>query len=181
MQTNEAPQKMTKVSDKISKDEGKLYTQKMPLDIISSYQDDPFLGHLSTPITNSSISKKFLNLVPAYNPEISPLLRGMNIGIAHSYFLFGPFAKLGPLRASSVSNFVGFISTISIIIILTTGLLLYGYVTFSRKNLKQSNSEKLDILSFVGWQQMTSGFILGGFGGAGIAYLISNSIFPNIL
>jgi photosystem I subunit 11 len=181
MQTNEVLQKNVKPLGKKNKGEVEFYNPKIPLDIISSYQDDPFLGHLSTPITASPIAKRFLSLLPAYNPEISPLLRGMNIGVAHSYFLFGPFAKLGPLRSSAVSNFIGFISTISVIILLTTGLLLYGYVTFKSTTLKQLNSEKLDILSPIGWQQMSSGFILGGFGGAGIAYLLSNLIVLNLV
>lgn len=100
----------------------------------------------------------------------------MTIG---SYFLFGPFAKFGPLGARSASNFVRFISAISVIIILTTGLLLYGYVTFRRTTLKPLNLDKLDILSVIGWQQMTSGFIFGGFGVTGIPYLLSNLFIPN--
>ena len=53
----------------------------------------------------------------------------------------GPFVQLGPLRNSEVANFVGFVSTISLIIILTTCLLIYGFVTFS----KNDNNEKSSI------------------------------------
>jgi photosystem I subunit 11 len=63
-------------------------------DVISTFEDDPFVGHLSTPITTSSITKTYLSLLPAYKPGLSPLLRGINIGYVHGYFLLGPFVQL---------------------------------------------------------------------------------------
>jgi photosystem I subunit 11 len=143
-------------------------------DVVAPFQGDPFVGHLSTPITTSNLTKTYLSLLPAYKSGLSPLLRGINIGFVHGYFLLGPFVKLGPLRDSQVGNFVGFISTISLIIILTTGLLIYGYVTFSESSLGKNESKKtfVDFLTPKGWRQFTSGFIVGGFGGAGIAYTL---------
>ena len=139
-------------------------------DVVSSFQGDPFVGHLSTPITTSNLTKTYLSLLPAYKSGLSPLLRGINIGFVHGYFLLGPFVKLGPLRDSQVANFAGFVSTISLIIILTTCLLIYGFVSFSDK--KSSKVELVNILSSKGWNQFTSGFIVGGFGGASIAYVL---------
>ena len=139
-------------------------------DVVSAFQDDPFVGHLSTPITTSSITKTYLSLLPAYKQGLSPLLRGINIGFVHGYFLLGPFVKLGPLRDSQVANFVGFVSTISLLIILTTCLLIYGFVSFSDKTA--SKSSLVDFLNSKGWSQFTSGFIVGGFGGASIAYIL---------
>ena len=83
-------------------------------DVIAPFQGDPFVGHLSTPITTSTLTKTYLSLLPAYKAGLSPLLRGISIGFVHGYFLLGPFVKLGPLRDSQVANFVGFISTRSI-------------------------------------------------------------------
>jgi photosystem I subunit 11 len=140
-------------------------------DVISTFEDDPFVGHLSTPITTSSITKTYLSLLPAYKPGLSPLLRGINIGYVHGYFLLGPFVQLGPLRDSQVANFVGFVSTISLIIILTTCLLIYGFVTF-KNNDDSDDSATLNWLTSKGWSQFTSGFIVGGFGGASIAYVL---------
>jgi len=139
-------------------------------DVVSAFQDDPFVGHLSTPITTSSITKTYLSLLPAYKQGLSPLLRGINIGFVHGYFLLGPFVKLGPLRDSQVANFVGFVSTISLLIILTTCLLIYGFVSFSDKTATKSSL--VDFLNSKGWSQFTSGFIVGGFGGASIAYIL---------
>jgi photosystem I subunit 11 len=146
-------------------------------ELISQYNEDPFVGHLSTPISTSAITKTYLSLLPAYKTGLSPLLRGINIGFIHGYFLLGPFVKLGPLRDSQVANFIGFLATISLIIILTACLAIYGYVTFTpketaAKNLRNHPDEKLDILTKQGWRDFTSGFIVGGFGGTGIAYAL---------
>jgi photosystem I subunit 11 len=138
-------------------------------DLISPFQGDPFVGHLSTPITSSNITKSYLSLLPAYKQGLSPLLRGINIGFAHGYFLLGPFVKCGPLRDSQVGNFIGFVSTISLIIILTVGLLIYGFVSFSENGKKDG---LVDFLTAKGWSQFSSGFIVGGFGGASVAYML---------
>ena len=148
-------------------------------DVVSSFGGDPFVGHLATPITSSNLTKTYLNLLPAYKSGLSPLLRGINIGFVHGYFLLGPFVKLGPLRDSQVANFVGFVSTISLLIILTACLIIYGFVTFSKVDEK-NEINTIDFLTRNGWKQFTSGFIVGGFGGAGIAYILLKLINFNI-
>lgn len=146
-------------------------------DVVSSFEGDPFVGHLSTPITTSNLTKSYLSLLPAYKSGLSPLLRGINIGFVHAYFLLGPFVKLGPLRNSEVANFVGFVSTLSLIIILTACLLIYGFVSFSEAKEKLSTKKSLvDFLNSNGWSQFTSGFIVGGFGGSSIAYVLLSVI-----
>ena len=142
-------------------------TKKKDYDVVSSFEGDPFVGHLSTPITTSTFTKTYLSLLPAYKSGLSSLLRGIHIGFVHGYFLLGPFVKLGPLRDSQVATFVGFVSTISLIIILTACLFLYGYLGFDKKIEK-----KVSFLTSKGWNQFTSGFLLGGFGGASIAYIL---------
>jgi photosystem I subunit 11 len=146
-------------------------TLSSKFNLITPFKGDPFIGHLSTPITTSNITKSYLSLLPAYKQGLSPLLRGISIGYVHGYFLLGPFVKLGPLRDSEVANFVGFVSTLSFILILTTALLIYGYVTFSEEE-KDTAKIEIDFLSFQGWKEFTSGFILGGFGGTSIAYML---------
>ena len=145
--------------------------EKNDFQVVAPFKNDPFVGHLSTPITTSNFTRSYLSLLPAYKKGLSPLLRGINIGFVHGYFLLGPFVKLGPLRNSDVANFVGFVSTISLIIILTTGLLIYGYVRFSENDVA-SKRVNVDFLNSKGWSQFTSGFIVGGFGGASVAYVL---------
>ena len=81
---------------------------------IKPYNDDPFVGHLATPITSSAVTRALLQNLPAYRFGLTPLLRGLEIGLAHGYFLIGPFVKLGPLRDSDVALFAGFLSTIGL-------------------------------------------------------------------
>ena len=150
-------------------------------DVVSPFQGDIFVGHLSTPITTSNLTRSYLSLLPAYKAGLSPLLRGINIGYVHGYFLLGPFVKLGPLRDSQVANFVGFVSTISLLIILTTCLLIYGFVSFSDNRTKEE-PEKNGLINFLtskGWSEFTSGFIVGGFGGGSIAYVLLKLIGSN--
>jgi photosystem I subunit 11 len=101
---------------------------------IKPYNDDPFVGHLATPITSSAVTRAILQNLPAYRFGLTPLLRGLEIGLAHGYFLMGPFVKLGPLRDSECWFIAGFLSTIGLIVILTLGLTIYGVASFwSRK------------------------------------------------
>jgi photosystem I subunit 11 len=140
-------------------------------DVVSAFEEDPFVGHLSTPITTSKITKSYLSLLPAYKSTISPLLKGINIGFTHGYFLLGPFVKLGPLRNSDVSTFIGFVSTISLLIILTACLVIYGFVSYSKDSSKMEIKDG-SLLNAKAWKQFTSGFAVGGFGGASIAYIL---------
>lgn len=139
-------------------------------DFIQPYNNDPFVGNLSTPVSTSSFTKSLLSNLPAYRRGLSPLLRGLEIGMAHGYFLVGPFDKLGPLRNTDVALLSGFLSAVGLIIILTTCLLMYGTVSFDKEDSK-------DLLyTSEGWGQFTAGFLVGAVGGAGFAYLLLANI-----
>nr|YP_010338719.1 photosystem I subunit XI [Glaucosphaera vacuolata]UNJ18669.1 photosystem I subunit XI [Glaucosphaera vacuolata] len=130
------------------------------------YNDDPFVGNLATPINTSSHTKNFLGNLPAYRRGLSPLLRGLEIGMAHGYFLIGPFDKFGPLRNTEIGTLAGFLSAVGLIVILTTCLSMYGTVSFS------SDDSKDPLYTTKGWSQFTAGFFVGAVGGAGFAYLL---------
>lgn len=133
---------------------------------VKPYNNDPFVGHLSTPVTTSLSTRTFLSNLPAYRKGISPLLKGLEIGMAHGYFLVGPFDKLGPLRNSDISLLAGFLSAVGLILILTTALLIYGTVSFD------SSDKGDDLQTSTGWNQFTGGFLIGAFGGSSFAYLV---------
>jgi len=140
---------------------------------IKPYNDDPFVGHLATPITSSAVTRAILQNLPAYRFGLTPLLRGIEIGLAHGYFLIGPFVKLGPLRDSSVSLLAGFLSTIGLIIILTLGLSIYGIAVFGEK---RSQSNVNDLQTKKAWDQFKGGFFVGACGSAGFAFICLSSI-----
>src|SRR4028119_92935 len=87
---------------------------------------DNQVGNLATPINSSDFTKSFINNLPAYRKGLSPQRRGLEVGMAHGYWLIGPFAKLGPLRDTDVANLAGLLATVGLLIILTIGLSIYA-------------------------------------------------------
>jgi photosystem I subunit 11 len=138
---------------------------------IKPYNDDPFVGHLATPITSSAVTRAILQNLPAYRFGLTPLLRGLEIGLAHGYFLMGPFVNLGPLRNSEIGLLAGFLSTIGLILILTLGLTIYGVATF--ENTSDSGT---DLQTKNAWNQFKGGFFVGACGSAGFAFICLSSI-----
>ena len=121
---------------------------------IKPYNDDPFVGHLATPITSSAVTRAILQNLPAYRFGLTPLLRGLEIGLAHGYFLIGPFTMLGPLRNSDVGLLAGFLSTIGLIVILTLGLTIYGVAAFGQE---KSEGNLNDFQTKKAWDQFKGG------------------------
>ena len=140
---------------------------------IKPYNDDPFVGHLATPITSSAATRAILQNLPAYRFGLTPLLRGLEIGLAHGYFLIGPFVKLGPLRDSDIGLLAGFISTIGLILILTLGLTIYGIAAFGEE---QSQGNDNDLQTKKAWDQFKGGFFVGACSSAGFAFICLSSI-----
>jgi len=142
---------------------------------IKPYNDDPFVGHLATPITSSAVTRAILRNLPAYRFGLTPLLRGLEIGLAHGYFLMGPFVKLGPLRDSDIGLLAGFLSTIGLILILTLGLTIYGIASFGQDNVQLTTVET-DLQTRKAWDQFKGGFFVGACGSAGFAFICLSSI-----
>ena len=139
-------------------------------DFIKPYNDDPFVGNLATPVSTSSFTKNLLSNLPAYRVGLSPILRGLEIGLTHGYFLVGPFYKLGPLRNSDVALLSGFFASVGLIFIMTACLAIYGVVSFE----ESQPSEQLQ--SAKGWRAFTSGWLVGAVGGASFAYILISNI-----
>jgi photosystem I subunit XI len=142
---------------------------------IKPYNDDPFVGHLATPITSSAVTRGILQNLPAYRFGLTPLLRGLEIGLAHGYFLMGPFVKLGPLRNSDIGLLSGFMSTIGLVVILTLGLTIYGIATFGQTTKEELKSET-SLQTRKAWDQFKGGFFVGACGSAGFVFICLSSI-----
>ncbi|MDJ0726621.1 MAG: photosystem I reaction center subunit XI [Prochloraceae cyanobacterium] len=145
--------------------------------------NDPQMGNLATPLNSSELTFNFLQNLPVYRPNISSLTRGLEIGMAHGYFLVGPFIELGPLRNSDRANLVGFTSAVGLIAILTVCLFIYGKVSFSNQArpplqtaIAASGPEVPESLKTTdGWNQFTLAFFVGASGGAFFAYFLINN------
>lgn len=142
-------------------------------EVVLAPMGNPQVGNLATPINASGVVKSFINNLPAYRQGLSPGRRGLEIGMAHGYFLFGPFAKLGPLRDTDVANLAGLLAAIGLIVILTICLSLYASsnppapeetVTVPNPPAALSTQE--------GWNEFASSFLIGGIGGALFAYAL---------
>ena len=141
---------------------------------IKPYNNDPFVGHLATPITSSAATRAILQNLPAYRSGLTPLLRGLEIALGHGYFLMCPFVMLGPLRASEIALLSGFLSTIGLIVILTLGLTIYGIASFGQEKIQSSSDN--DLQTKKAWDQFKGGFFVGACGSAGFVFICLSSI-----
>ena len=139
-------------------------------EFVKPYNNDPWVGNLSTPVTTSTATKIYLGNLPIYRKGLSPLLRGLEIGMAHGYFLIGPFYILGPLRNSENALLIGMFSALGLVVILTLGLVTYGLASF------QDDGKLEGLESSKGWREFSSGFFIGAFGGDVVAYILLANI-----
>ncbi len=146
-------------------------------DIIKPYLGNPQLGNLATPINSSSLVKAYINNLPAYRPGLSPFLRGLEIGMAHGYFLVGPEVVVGPLRESAHgANLSGLITAIYITVSACLGISIFALATFQGNPRGAYNSHSKDRLRPLrnkeDWFQLCGGILLGSMGGAIFAYVL---------
>ena len=147
------------------------------MDVIT-HGGDPQVGNLATPINASGFSKVFLNNLPAYRKGLSAQCRGLEIGMAHGFFVYGPLALLGPLRDSDYASVAGLLAAVGLVSILTVALSLYGSVGVSTPAATLTNpNPPEDLGTDAGWSEFASSFLLGGCGGAFFAYFLCGTPF----
>jgi photosystem II CP43 chlorophyll apoprotein len=132
--------------------------------IVQPFGNNSYMGDLATPLNTSEISRSWINNLPIYRPGLSAIARGLEIGMAHGYWLLGPFLKLGPLRDTDQALLAGFGSASSTILILSLCVFAYGIVVF------QGSRQPVGVLpdnlkTYKGWSLFTSGILVGGLGG----------------
>ena len=138
--------------------------------------EDPQVGNLATPLNSSDFSKAFIRNLPAYRADLSGFRRGLEIGAAHGYFVFGPFYLLGPLRNTDVAQLAGLLSSVGLISIMTIALSLYAskmgggpVSTVTTPNPPEELGTKK------GWSELAGGFFVGGCGGAFFAWFLCST------
>ena len=148
-----------------------------------TFAGNPQVGNFETPLNSSDFSQWLLQYLPIYRPGLQPWRRGLEVGMAHGYLLFGPFALLGPLRNTERANLTGCLSACGLVIILTACLFIYGKASFD----KQLNKERLtyatanpvvpdSLKTISGWSQFAAAFAIGGLGGAFFAYQVYDNL-----
>lgn len=140
-------------------------------DLIKPYNGDPFVGHLSTPISDSGLTRAFIGNLPAYRPGLSPFLRGLEIGMAHGYFLVGPEVVVGALRDyPEAANLGGLVTALVLVLLGTAGMAAHGLVSLPSASTQSTGTDPLKTSE--GWSEMAGGFFVGGMGGAFVAYFL---------
>ncbi|MDJ0707506.1 MAG: photosystem I reaction center subunit XI [Leptolyngbyaceae cyanobacterium MO_188.B28] len=146
----------------------------MTVDMVQA-AGDPQVGNLATPVNSSFLVKEYINYLPAYRKGMAAYSRGLEVGIAHGYWLYGPFAVLGPLRGTELSDIAGVLAAVGLVFILTVCLSIYSGagVGVHKPTATVTTPEPPENLSTKeGWSEFASGFLIGGCGGAFFAYLL---------
>ncbi|NJN88249.1 MAG: photosystem I reaction center protein subunit XI [Leptolyngbyaceae cyanobacterium SL_7_1] len=134
---------------------------------------DPQIGNLATPINSSEFTKALINNLPAYRAGLSAQRRGLEIGMAHGYLLFGPFAYTSQFRNTPVYDLVGLIEAVILVVILTLCLSIYSSVGVGKPISTVTTPRPPEALGTQeGWSEFAGSFLIGGIGGAAFAYLV---------
>jgi len=134
------------------------------------YSDDMQSANVLTPINNAPFVRFFIDNLPIKRQGLDPLFRGLEVGMAHGYWMFGPFTLLGPLRltANRPPDFLqlqvaaALVSTIALVMVCTLALSLYA--TVGPDDDTNFGGE--------GWSRFAGGWLIGGVGGALFAALL---------
>ncbi|KAL8146729.1 photosystem I reaction center subunit XI, chloroplastic-like [Apium graveolens] len=148
--------------------------------VIQPINGDPFIGSLETPVTSSPLIAWYLSNLPAYRTAVNPLLRGIEVGLAHGLLLVGPFVKAGPLRNTEIAGAAGSLAAGGLVTILSICLTMYGIASFKEGEpsiapaltLTGRKKQPDQLQTADGWAKFTGGFFFGGISGVTWAYFL---------
>jgi photosystem I subunit 11 len=147
----------------------------MAIDFVTA-KVDPQVGNIATPINASAVTQTYINNLPAYRKGLSPFSRGLEIGVAHGYWFYGPFALLGPLRNTDFGPVAGVLAAVSFVFILTVAMSIYSAAGPQAPTATVTNpNPPAELATREGWSNFASGFLIGGCSGAFFAYLINQT------
>jgi len=153
----------------------------MTMDVVGP-AGDPQIGNLATPLNSSGFTKALINNLPAYRIGLSAQRRGLEIGMAHGYLLFGPFAYTSQFRNSSIASEVGLVEAIVLVVILTLCLSVYSSTGVNKPVATVTAPHPpAELGTKEGWSEFASGFMVGGIGGAVFAYLLTEIFNSGVL
>lgn len=119
-----------------------------------------------TPVNAGGFAKQFIKAWAFYRDDLKPWQRGVEIGLAHGYFLIGPFVALGPLRNTPEAATVGLLSGVAVVGIVTTGGLMFSKIIKPTLFDKEGDAEGSGFNEVITWHG------IGGIGGAAFAHTL---------
>merc|ERR1719333_621395 len=128
---------------------------------------EPFAGdQIQSPLTDSRFGKQFIDNCAFYREGLKPWQRGLEIGMAHGYFIIGPFVSLGPLRNTPEAATVGLLAGSAVIGIASVGGLIFSQT--AKPNLLDEPGRP----RASGFAELMNWHAVGGLGGAGFAHAL---------
>jgi photosystem I subunit XI len=141
-------------------------------------------GDLLTPINSSGLVKGIMKNLSFYRSGLSPVRRGIEVGIAHGYILVGPFAKFNPLRYTPVGTLGSLLAAFGLVLISTVLIVLYAAShPPAPLTATATPAPPAEFRQQKAWNDYAGGFFIGGALGATVAYLIlaNVDVFQNFL
>jgi len=139
--------------------------------------DEPFAGdQVRSLIVDGKFAKDFIKAMAFYRDGLKPWQRGIEIGMAHGYFIIGPFTSLGPLRNTPEAATVGLLAGIACIAAASLGGLGFATVQVANK----AGPPDTGVTMFdeegkkpgSGFVELVNWHLVGGIGGAGFAHAL---------
>lgn len=118
-------------------------------------------------VSFSDTTVTFLRNLPIYRKGLSPIVRGLEVSLAHGYFLVGFFVVLMPWQSKGLAPLGALLATLAVVLILAMVLSIYDNRQVGAANKVfywQKNPED--------WSLFRGGFMVGGSSGAFLAYLL---------
>ena len=100
-----------------------------------------------------------------YRKGLSPIVRGLEVSLAHGYFLVGAFAVLLPYE-KGLAPLAGLLATLALVLILSMSLSVYENRNIEAGKVLYWHKTPED------WSLFRGGFVIGGTSGAFLAYLL---------
>merc|ERR1719329_2096126 len=128
---------------------------------------EPFAGDLvQSVVSDGKFAKQYLKAMAFYRDGLKPWQRGLEIGMAHGYFLIGPFTSLGPLRNTPEAATVGLLCGCAIVGLVSIGGLIFGSTIKPTRFDKEGDKPAAGFIEMINWHAV------GGLGGAGFAHAL---------
>jgi len=128
---------------------------------------EPFAGdQVQSIVSDGAFGRAFLDNLAIYRKGLKNWQRGLEIGMAHGYFIIGPFVSTGPLRNTPEAATVGLLAGCALIGIASVGGLLFSQTARPRILDEPGKPRASGFVELINWHAV------GGLGGAGFAHAL---------
>jgi photosystem II CP43 chlorophyll apoprotein len=128
------------------------------------------VASVPTGVSFSDITVTFLRNLPLYRKGLSAIVRGLEVSLAHGYFLVGLLAVLIRLQEKGLTPLAGLLATLTLILMWAIALSVGDRPNQEKDNSFYWHKTPEDGSLFRG------GFVIGGTSGAFLGYLLLENV-----